>query len=183
LVGEVHRILKLLSGELRTFRSGPVDVTGGISCGRSLGHFLAPLIELGARHDKDLISAPGQVIGETDAARLRPHVNTCSPVRAYLPHMAGEDTLLIGCPDASRIYDLSDHRIPKLLKDGILKAKSAKPDYVVDMDLIRNRLRMSSGYPHPEATFAVSNDLLTAIMRGCQALINNATTPEPDWPD
>jgi len=178
------RVLDLLSGELRTFRSGPIEVTGGISCGRSLRHFLAPLLELGARHDLDLSrSWTGHPIGEADAFRLSPHVNTLAPVPAELPNIAGDDTLLIGCADATLIFEINDLRVPDLLKRGLLRARGRKADGVVDLDPIQKRFREASGYPRPEATFAVSSELLLTVTRGCQARINNATTPAPDWAD
>lgn len=180
----VDRTLKLLSGELRTFRSGPVEVAGGISCGRSLRQFLAPLLELGARLDEALLSSrSGHLIEATEARRLSPHVNTMSPVPEGLTRMAGGQRLLIGCADATLIYDLPDLRVPELLKRGLLRVKGEKPDWVVDLDQIQKRLREASRYPHPEATFAVSSNFLTAVMCECQARINDATTPEPDLTD
>lgn len=180
----IERTLDLLSGELRTFRSDSVDVTGGISCGRSIKRFLAPLIELGARHDEDLFrSGSGHPIGEADARRLSCHVNTLVPVPADLPHIAGSDTLLIGCADVTRIFQVNDFRIPKVLKRGLLKVEGEKPKRVVRLDFLQKYLRETSVYPHPEATFAVSSAFLTEVMRGCQARINDATTPEPDWAD
>jgi hypothetical protein len=175
------RVLKLLSGELRTFRSGPVEVTGGISCGRSLEMFLAPLIELGARHAENLSKSwLGEPVAQTDARRLRPHVNTMRPVPVDLPHIGCPDMLLIGCPNTTILYGIPDFRVPGVLKVGLLKAKSEKPNWIVDLDLIQKRLREDSAHPHPEATFGVSSELLLSVMRGCQERINEATTPEPD---
>lgn len=181
---EVDRVLDLLSGELRTFRSGPTDETGGISCARSLDRFLVPLIELGARHDEEILKrGGGRLINETCALRLSPHVNTLEPVPGDLPHMSGDDTLLIGSTAATKLYTLHDWNIPRALRRGLLKAQRDKPGGVVDLDLIRDRLRTTSAYPHPEATFAVSSGFLTEIRRGCQARINDVSTSEPGWTD
>lgn len=178
---EVDRVLDLLSGELRTFRSGPTDETGGISCGRSLDRFLVPLIELGARHDEEILKrGGGRLINETCALRLSPHVNTLEPVPGDLHFVRDDDTLLIGSTAATKIYTLHNWNIPRALRRGLLNARRDKPGGVVDLDLIRERLRTASAYPHPEATFAVSSGFLTEIRRGCQARINDATAPEPE---
>lgn len=174
----VRRTVEVLSGELRTFRSGVVDVTGGVSCARSLELFLAPLLELGARYDRDLSrSWRGRPVTEAEARSLGPHVNTMSPAPTGLPHVLGRDTLLIGSTDPRTLYEIPDDRVPDTLRTGLLKVRREAPGGVVNLDRLQDRLRASSEHPHPEASFAVSSGLLIQVMLTCQGRISDVTAP------
>jgi len=169
------RALLNLREEKRQFRHNDITVQGGVSAGRSSLGFLLPLIEIGARLDRD----PGEVLNSiTDPAFrvfLSASVNRHRPMRRWDRSYEAarlEGMVLTGSTKLDRIICVRNGRIPALLERGLGAVRTDPELGAVNLSRLIAELREGRGYPNEDITYAVEFRQLLDLTRLCQAQMN-----------